>query len=122
MKNNYIKADRIIFSPDDVDLKRSPLRNGIDEATFVLGAFNPGLCRLPNGNLLLMVRIAEALIHPVHDGFAHSIRWDESGYKTDAWPLSDVTIDDPRKFRINNYSYPVYALTSLSWLLPVELN
>ncbi len=29
---------------------------------------------------------------------------------------------DPRKFRINYYSFPVYALTSLSWLLPVELN
>ena len=96
MKNNYIKSDCIIFSPDDVDLTKSPLRNGIDEATYVLGAFNPGLCRLPNGNLLLMVRIAEALRKPVHNGHAHSIRWTGSGYKTDEWSLSDVTMNDPR--------------------------
>jgi len=30
--------------------------------TYVLGAFNPGFARLPNGNLLLMVRVAEALL------------------------------------------------------------
>ena len=30
-----------------------------------MGAFNPGLARLPNGNLLLMVRVAEALKEPV---------------------------------------------------------
>ena len=33
-----------------------------------------------------------------------------------------VTMNDPRKFKINAYGFPVYALTSLSWLLPVELN
>jgi predicted GH43/DUF377 family glycosyl hydrolase len=31
-------------------------------------------------------------------------------------------MNDPRKFSINNYNFPVFALTSLSWLLPVELN
>jgi beta-1,2-mannobiose phosphorylase / 1,2-beta-oligomannan phosphorylase len=31
-------------------------------------------------------------------------------------------MDDPRKFRINEYNFPVFALTSISWLLPVELN
>ena len=31
-------------------------------------------------------------------------------------------MNDPRKFKINAYGFPVYALTSLSWLLPVELN
>ena len=92
------------------------------EATFVLGAFNPGLCRLPNGNLLLMVRVAEALVKPITDNKIHSIRWDKSGnYMVDAWPLGDVTMDDPRKFTINRYNFSVTALTSLSWLLPVEL-
>jgi beta-1,2-mannobiose phosphorylase / 1,2-beta-oligomannan phosphorylase len=123
MSKQLIIADRLIFTPDDVDLTRSPLRQGLKEKTYVLGAFNPGLCRLPNGNLLLMVRIAEALSTPVHHHRIHCIRWDEeSTYTTDGWPLSEVEIQDPRKFRIKAYGFPVFALTSLSWLLPVELN
>lgn len=123
MKNHSIKSDHLIFTPADVDLSRSPLRNGIPGDTYVLGTFNPGFCRLPNGNLLMMVRVAEALERPVYDERAHSIRWDKGNrYVTDAWPLSEVTMEDPRKFRINAHPFPVYALTSLSWLLPVELN
>jgi len=118
-----IKYDRLIFSPGDVDLSFSPLRNGLKAETYVLGTFNPGLCRLQNGNLLIMVRIAEALLQPVVDNKVHAIRWDKDNtYLTDAWPLSDVTMTDPRKFTISYYSFPVYGLTSLSWLLPVELN
>jgi predicted GH43/DUF377 family glycosyl hydrolase len=123
LNNPYINSDHLIFSPGDVDITQSPLRRGLTVNTYVLGAFNPGLCRLPNGNLLMMVRIAEALENPVFDDKAHCIRWDvDKGYVTDGWPLSDVTMEDPRKFRINAYHFPVYALTSLSWLLPVELN
>ncbi len=124
MDNNFIKSDRLIFSPGDVDLSQSPLRKGLNEGTtYVLGAFNPGLCRLLNGNLLLMVRVAEALKKPVLNDDAYCIRWaEENVYTTDAWSLSDVTMNDPRKFKINAYGFPVYALTSLSWLLPVELN
>ena len=111
-----IKYDHLIFSPADVDLSFSPLRNGLKDGTYVLGAFNPGLCRLPNGNLLIMVRVAEALSNPVTDNKVHCIRWDNANrYVTDAWPLSEVTMTDPRKFRINDYPFPVYALTSLSW-------
>ena len=50
--------DALVFTPDDVDLSRSPLAGKIDAETYVLGAFNPGMTRLPNGNLLLMVRVA----------------------------------------------------------------
>jgi predicted GH43/DUF377 family glycosyl hydrolase len=123
MNQHSIIADHLIFAPDDVDLRRSPLRAGLKEQTYVLGAFNPGLCRLPNGNLLLMVRIAEALSEPVFDDKIHCIRWDkEEKFTTEGWPLSEVEVTDPRKFRIKAYPFPVYALTSLSWLLPVELN
>ena len=66
--------DRIVFAPDDVDLSRSPLRRGIAEPTYVLGAFNPALTRLPSGNLLLLVRVAEALRDPVRGGQVRSIR------------------------------------------------
>ncbi len=94
---SHIKSDHLIFTPDDVDLSYSPLRNGINQPTFVLGAFNPGLCRLPNGNLLIMVRIAEALSKPIAADKVQCIRWDtEKGFLTDAWPLADVDIKDPR--------------------------
>ncbi|MBA2406469.1 MAG: glycosidase [Chitinophagales bacterium] len=123
MNKSFIKSDILIFAPDDVDLSYSPLRKELQGQTHVLGAFNPGLCRLPNGNLLLMVRIAEALSNPFDDDMAHCIRWDyEQGFLRDAWPLQEVSSSDPRKFKINIYTFPVYALTSLSWLLPVELN
>lgn len=83
--------DSLMFSPRDVDLARSPLAGKIDAETYVLGAFNPGMTRLANGNLLLMVRIAEALRQPVRDGHVHSIRWFDGGYTLDAWPL-DLSI------------------------------
>ena len=67
--------DQIIFDPRDVDLSKGPLAGHVDAETYCLGAFNPGLTRLPNGNLLMMVRIAEALKTPIADQKIHSIRW-----------------------------------------------
>ena len=114
--------DRLVFDPRDVDLSRSPLAGKIDAETYVLGAFNPGMTRLPNGNLLLMVRVAEALRTPIGDGHIRAIRWDEGGYTLDAWPLEFVDTSDPRKFMMRGAGWKVMALTSLSWLLPVELS
>ncbi|HEY0269464.1 MAG TPA: glycosidase [Sphingomonas sp.] len=114
-------ADILIFRPDDVDLARSPLRRGITEPTFVLGAFNPGFTRLPNGNLLLMVRIAEALCTPVAAGRVRAIRWTPGGYVLDSHPLDGLDTADPRQFAIHGANR-LLALTSLSWLLPVELD
>ncbi|RYD37034.1 MAG: glycosidase [Verrucomicrobiaceae bacterium] len=121
---NAIPAnDRIIFEPRDVDLSQSPLRGSLDEETFVLGAFNPALTVLPSGNLLMMVRVAEALAEPVRDGIARALRWDpDRGYVTDAYELSKVDASDPRELRFLNRPSRVVALTSLSWLLPVELS
>jgi predicted GH43/DUF377 family glycosyl hydrolase len=117
------ERDSIVFAPPDVDLSRSPLRAGIDRETFVLGAFNPGLARLPDGNLLMMVRIAEALRQPVSGNRIHAIRWDPRGtFVTDGHDLSQVDVTDPRKFRLRGHPSKVMALTSLSWLLPVELD
>ncbi len=114
--------DRIVFAPDDVDLSRSPLRRGIAEPTYVLGAFNPGLTRLPGGNLLLLVRIAEALVDPVRDGRVRSIRWTPGGYRLDAFDAATADVRDPRFFALTGGAYPFLGLTSLSWLLPVELS
>jgi len=114
-------VDRLVFAPDDVDLARSPLRGNFDAETYVLGAFNPGMTRLANGNLLLMVRVAEALRTPIRDGHIHAIRWHDGAFVLDAWPLGCVDTSDPRKFMIRGGGWKVMALTSLSWLLPVEL-
>ena len=73
---NATMHDALIFTPDDVDLSRSPLRNGLPlGSTFVLGAFNPGLAVLPGGNLLMMVRVAEALREPMTGHMVRGIRW-----------------------------------------------
>lgn len=117
-------VDQLVLTPDDIDLSRSPLAGHLTAETFVLGAFNPGLLRLPNGNLLMMVRVAEALREPIVDGHVHAIRWDEQTqtYGLDAWPLDQANTADPRKFTLAGGQWKVMALTSLSWLLPVELS
>jgi predicted GH43/DUF377 family glycosyl hydrolase len=118
--------DGLVLVPDDIDLSRSPLAGHLDAETYVLGAFNPGLTRLANGNLLMMVRVAEALRRPVFDGHVHAIRWEDAPgggrYVLDAWPLDQVDTSDPRKFMLRGGDWKVMALTSLSWLLPVELS
>lgn len=115
--------DEIIIKPDDIDLGYSPIKKDLNTDTYVLGAFNPGMSRLPNGNIIIMVRIAEALKSPVFNNKIHSIRWDsEKGYVLDGYNIDAVDTGDPRSFILKKY-YPmkVYILTSLSWILPVEL-
>jgi len=114
--------DQLVFTPADIDLSRSPLAGKVGAETYVLGAFNPGMTRLANGNLLLMVRVAEALKKPIRDGNVHAIRWEDGAYVLDAWSLTMVDTKDPRKFLIPGGGWKVMALTSLSWLLPVELD
>lgn len=115
-------VDRLVFGPLDIDLSRSPLAGQLDAATVVLGAFNPGLLRLPNGNLLMMVRIAEALAEPVAGARIRSLRWDNGRFVLDQWPLDQVDTSDPRTLVIRDQPWRTLALTSLSWLLPVELS
>lgn len=123
---NYA-IDKLVLIPDDIDLSRSPLAGHLGVETYVLGAFNPGLTRLASGNLLMMVRVAEALRHPVQGGNVHSIRWEavegdaKGRYVLDAWPLDYADTADPRKFMLRGGGWKIMALTSLSWLLPVEL-
>jgi predicted GH43/DUF377 family glycosyl hydrolase len=113
--------DFLIFRPNDVDLERSPLRKSLSEPTYVLGAFNPGLAVLPGGNLLMMVRIAEALREPVRDDHVRAIRWTPGGYVLDDHLLTGVNMSDPRHFSVGSGPNRLLALTSLSWLLPIEL-
>lgn len=117
-----LMVDQLVLTPADIDLSQSPMAGQFDAETYVLGAFNPGLTRLPNGNLLMMVRIAEALREPIFDGKVHAIRWFDGKYVLDGWPVELADTSDPRKFLIRGGSWRVMALTSLSWLLPVELS
>lgn len=121
MKKNSF--DKIILTPEDVDLSFSPLKGHVNEDTYVLGAFNPGMSRLPNGNIILMVRVAEALKNPVFNGKIHSIRWDvKKNFVLDEYNLEDIDTSDPRVITIKKYlPTSVCALTSISWILPVEL-
>jgi beta-1,2-mannobiose phosphorylase / 1,2-beta-oligomannan phosphorylase len=114
--------DRLVLTPDDIDLTRSPLARTLGTETYVLGAFNPGLTRLSNGNLLMVVRVAEALRQPVWDDHVHAIRWNDGTYVLDAWRVDQADTSDPRKFTVRDEAWRVIALTSLSWLLPVELS
>ena len=118
-------VDRLVLVPDDIDLSQSPLAGHLEADTYVLGVFNPGLLRLDNGNLLMMVRVAEALKTPIFDGNVHAIRWEKTGghgrYVLDAWSLAQADTSDPRKFHLAGGQWKIMALTSLSWLLPVEL-
>src|SRR5258705_103272 len=90
------RADYLISRPHDVDLRRSPLRRSLDVPTRVLGAFNPGFTRLPNGNLLIMVRVAEALSEPIEGGHVRAIRWTLDGYVLDSHLLASADMTDPR--------------------------
>ena len=125
-KNKELKyiSDKIIIQPNDIDLSFSPIRKEIDVDTYVLGAFNPGMSKLPNGNIIIMVRIAEALKTPIQNDKIHSIRWDtEIGYTIDSYNIDDVETSDPRSYVLKKYvPMEVCALTSLSWILPVELS
>jgi predicted GH43/DUF377 family glycosyl hydrolase len=114
-------VDKLILVPDDIDLSRSPLAHQLAAETYILGAFNPALTRLPNGNLLMMVRVAEALRTPIFDGKVRNIRWCEGRYILDAWPLEAANTVDPRYFTLPGGGLKVVGLTSLAWLLPVEL-
>ncbi len=116
--------DKIVFSPLDIDLAFSPLKLESKYPTYVLGAFNPGMTRLSNGNILLMIRVAEALSNPIGTNKVFALRWDiKKGYVVDTYKKDEVDLSDPRQILLKKYlPTPVLALTSISWLLPVEFD
>jgi len=124
MPSHPIRADKIVFSPHDIDLDRCPVRQSTGADTYVLGTFNPGLARLPNGNLLLMIRVAKALREPIRGRYFRMIHWNtERGYDIIEMPTQSLDTSDPRKYRFRSFSHAkIYGLTSSSWLLPVELS
>ena len=115
--------DKILFSPGDVDINQLPIGKATGLETYVLGAFNPGFCRLPGGNTLMMVRVAEALTQPRSGHELQVLRYDPAidSFTYDIYDTDRIDFSDPRKYKFKG-TEDVYALTSLSWLLPVELD
>lgn len=124
MQQVILQKDKIILSPSDIDLNKCPIhcKTGLD--TYILGAFNPGMTRLPNGNILLMIRVAESIKEPIQEGKFRYIRWSpDKKYIVEKHPTFQLDTTDPRKFRFLEYDHiNVFGLTSFSWLLPVELS
>jgi hypothetical protein len=69
-----------------------------------------------NANLLLMVRVAEALLHPMSNAKLHALKWREGRHIVHAWPLELANTAYPRKFMLHGNGWRIMALTSLSWL------
>ena len=118
-------SDRIILSPQDIDQSFRPVARDTGKETYILGTFNPGMTRLKNGNILLVVRVAETLKKIHENGYVLSPRFDPSKKKfvIDKYPRNRVSLGDPRHFDISQENGTVAKrLTSISWLLPVEID
>lgn len=115
-------VDHIVLAPGDIDIARSPLAGRTPCETAIRGVFNPGLTRLDNGRLLMMARVAEAPAKAVVDGGHRALRWTEAGYAADPWPIGQIDTSDPRSLLIAAGAVRMTVPTTLSWLLPVELD
>ncbi len=59
-------ATRLLVSPEDV----APT----DPRFRIMGVFNPGAARLPSGEVVLLIRVAQGVAKPIADGLLHSPR------------------------------------------------
>ena len=124
MKNLIVK-DKIVFSPNDLNEDIKPLQEDIDNETEIIGTFNPGMTTLLNGNILLMIRVAEAIKNYELDDYILTPRFDANKNKfiVDKYPSETIKIKDPRLFELQQENKTTaLRLTSISWLLPVEIN
>jgi len=122
--SDLIRNDKIIFSPNDIREEYKPLHKDIGQETEILGTFNPGMAKLPNGNLLLMIRVAEALKEWNMEEYILTPRFDTrlKKFVIDKYSKDNIMLRDPRLFiqKQQNNTFSL-GLTSISWLLPVEI-
>ncbi|MEM7625784.1 MAG: glycosylase [Planctomycetota bacterium] len=83
------KFTQRLLSPGDFPASREDLR--------VIGVFNPGAARLPDGRIVLMVRVAESPIEQ-RDGFHALPSWNADGaLAVEYLPEDQDILVDPRK-------------------------
>ncbi|TKJ16989.1 glycosidase [Candidatus Woesearchaeota archaeon B3_Woes] len=117
--------DKIVFGPDYVSIDFCPVAKDTGQETFLLGTFNPGMTRLKNGNVLLMIRMAETLKGFKGKDVVYTPRMDlkKKKFVLDTYPRKHVKFSDPRHFDIKQPNgETAIRLTSVSWLLPVEMS
>lgn len=119
-----ISKDKILFSPGDISSDFRPVGKDTNQETYIMGTFNPGMTRLKNNNILLMVRVAEALKKFKTETEVFTPRMDlkKKKFVLDSYPRKYVKFTDPRHLDIQQENNSVaIRLTSISWLLPIEL-
>ena len=117
--------DRIVFSPGDIREDFRPVGKDTGKETFIQGTYNPGMTRLKNGHILLMVRVAEHLRQVTEQNRVLSPRWDvkKKKYVIDYYPKKIARFMDPRQIDLMQPNRTIaMRLTGISWLLPVEMN
>jgi len=123
--SDLIHFDKIIFSPNDIREDYKSLSNDLGQETEILGTFNPGMAKLPNGNLLLMIRVAEALKEWNTEEYILTPRFDAKleKYVIDKYSKENIILREPRLFVQKQQNNTLaLGLTSISWLLPVEIS
>ena len=122
---NLIHEDKIVFSPNDLNKDIRPLQEDIKDETEIIGTFNPGMTTLLNGNILLMIRVAEAIKNYELDDYILTPRFEATKNKfiVDKYPIETIKIKDPRLFELQQENRTTtLRLTSISWFLPIEIN
>lgn len=82
---------RLLLRPEEVSASRDDFR--------VVGVFNPGVVRTQDGEVVLLIRVAETP-REQRPGFTGLPRWDpDAGLTVDWIPDADLTAVDPRVVR-----------------------
>jgi hypothetical protein len=92
--------DTLIFTPDDVDLSRSPLRRSLDAGHLCARRVQPRPDAAARRQSAADGARCRGADEPVVDGHARAIRWTPAGYVLDRYPLDGIEMDDPRTFRL----------------------
>ena len=67
--------NRIVFSPGDIDPDFRPFEKDTGKETFIQDTYNPGMTRLKNGNILLIIIVAGHLEKPVEKTIFFHQEW-----------------------------------------------
>lgn len=115
---------RLVLEPEDIDISECLISKQLGRQTYVMGVFNPGLTIRDDGTLVLMARVAIALEQQKTDKVWRSIRLVDGSYTIDEYPIRPELQppNEPRIFYVRQNNTLAIGLTSISFLLPVEID